>query len=324
MAGLLTEYLEDGFQRQCPDGWTCKRERQILSRKTAALLGYSPRADVVMEDGRSGRRIWVEFEISRADPVANHAKFATAQHLGHLQPNDVFLSMMSAHVARGRRNLASNMVSVMRRMGLEAFQTVLLPQVDASGIFQLNHSEKAWLMKNGPDIKPEVGRVIQVCSPIFENNNHRIHFASDPFEVMLSLRQWNKDVLSAAGRTLWGRRRIQYFAFDPVSMAFAPSKFCAFVPLPRTLSAGEAWIASGRMTMAFYTQLDEVETWFDGRIAWQHLIRNLGFCLKNLQHCPDLGSAFHQWHSHFAGLIKLPDDAPFFCVPPAWYSYGAG
>jgi hypothetical protein len=35
------------------------------------------RQGVVAQYG--SRRLWIEFEISRADPVANHAKFATAQ-----------------------------------------------------------------------------------------------------------------------------------------------------------------------------------------------------------------------------------------------------
>jgi hypothetical protein len=54
-----------------------------------------------------GRRIWVEFEVSRADPVANRAKFATA-HLFQSQPAaDTFLAMVRPHVDRGRRNLAA-------------------------------------------------------------------------------------------------------------------------------------------------------------------------------------------------------------------------
>jgi hypothetical protein len=38
----------------------------------------APQADAVLQEVATGRRVWVELEVSRADPVANHAKFATA------------------------------------------------------------------------------------------------------------------------------------------------------------------------------------------------------------------------------------------------------
>ena len=50
----------------------------------------------------STRRLWIEFEISRADPAANHAKFATAHLFRPWGPSDAFVSMISAHVARAR------------------------------------------------------------------------------------------------------------------------------------------------------------------------------------------------------------------------------
>ncbi len=76
--GLLANYLQEAFMAQPPTGWTCRREVHVLSSDFEQLLGYSPRADVCLEAANASRRIWIEFEISRADPVANHAKFATA------------------------------------------------------------------------------------------------------------------------------------------------------------------------------------------------------------------------------------------------------
>src|SRR4051794_12727520 len=40
---------------------------------------------------------------------------------------DPFVSMISAHVVSGRRNLAAAMIHVMRQVGIDAFQTVLCP-----------------------------------------------------------------------------------------------------------------------------------------------------------------------------------------------------
>jgi hypothetical protein len=78
--------------------------RLDLSSRISRLLGYSPRVDVLLESVNHSRRLWIEFEVSRADPVANHAKFAIA-HLFEPQPKtDVFVSMLSSHVTRGRQN----------------------------------------------------------------------------------------------------------------------------------------------------------------------------------------------------------------------------
>jgi hypothetical protein len=69
------------------------------------LLGYAPQADVVLQEVATGRRVWVELEVSRADPVANHAKFATAHLVSPMPAGDAFVSMVSRHVVRGRSNL---------------------------------------------------------------------------------------------------------------------------------------------------------------------------------------------------------------------------
>jgi len=108
--GQLATFLQQEFNRHCPEGWHSSHERPVLAREMAQLLGYAPRVDVLLERVDERRRLWVEFEISRADPVANHAKFAAA-HLFEPQPEtDTFMSMVSAHVTRGRQNLAANSI----------------------------------------------------------------------------------------------------------------------------------------------------------------------------------------------------------------------
>lgn len=136
--GSLTRFLQDRFAAACPAGWSCRPEVDVLDERWQRALGYSARADVVLtrEDGE--RRLWIEFEVSRADPVANHAKFATS-HLFQPQPRtDTFIAMISSHVTRGRRNLAANTILLMRRIGMRAFQTMLLPRYSPDEIKRLN------------------------------------------------------------------------------------------------------------------------------------------------------------------------------------------
>ena len=91
--GSLTGYLQEQFRRRCPPGWSCRPEARLLPPELAAILGYTPRADVVLAHEADGRRLWVEFEVSRADPVANHAKFATTHLFAPQPPPDCFVAM---------------------------------------------------------------------------------------------------------------------------------------------------------------------------------------------------------------------------------------
>jgi hypothetical protein len=70
----LARYLQEAFERSCPKGWRCRTEARVVSEEVEELLGYAPQADAVLQEVATGRRVWVE--VSRADPVANHAKFA--------------------------------------------------------------------------------------------------------------------------------------------------------------------------------------------------------------------------------------------------------
>jgi hypothetical protein len=97
-------------------------------------LGYDPRADVVLTNTASKTRVWIEFEVSRADPVANQTKFATAHLFLPQTPADHFVAMVSPHIDRGRRNLAAGAIRLMRRVGMSAFQTTLLPLAAPAGL----------------------------------------------------------------------------------------------------------------------------------------------------------------------------------------------
>src|SRR3954453_9941144 len=141
--GGLARYLQEEFLARCPAGWRCTAERPLLDVLDRTLLGYDPRADVMLERTDGSRRLWIEFEISRADPAANHAKFATAHVLRPWAAQDAFVSMISAHIVRGRRNLGAGMIHVMRQVGIDAFQTILLPNVTRQEVKLLNHDGAA-------------------------------------------------------------------------------------------------------------------------------------------------------------------------------------
>ena len=76
--GNLATFLQSEFPKYIPSGWKCQSEVQVLPKEFGTTLGYSSRVDVLLEKEKSSQKLWIEFEISRADPVANHAKFATS------------------------------------------------------------------------------------------------------------------------------------------------------------------------------------------------------------------------------------------------------
>jgi len=237
-------------------------------------LGFAPRADVLLARKDGSRRLWIEFEVSRADPVANHAKFAAA-HLFEPQPDtDAFISMMSAHVARGRANLAATAVHLMRAVGMSAFQTVLLPSLEGSNIHALNAQPlEVFLAGRVIDAASEIERAIEVSAPIARaHDGHNIHFAANVFEVMLNVRASNAGIRRKDACQFWGCRTVTFFAHDPLSQAFAPSKFCAFVPIHLRATVVPSALT---MNLSTYATLGESETRFDGHIAQQHLTKSL-------------------------------------------------
>lgn len=316
--GQLASYLQEAFTAQPPSGWTCQREMRVLSSDFEQLLGYSPRVDVCLEAANPSRRIWIEFEISRADPIANHAKFATAHLFKPFENSDTFVSMVSSHVARGRRNLASNMVHLLRHVGISAFQTVLLPDIEPEGIKRLNHSSLDSLRSSKLDVPRELSRVLQIVEPVIEDDGHRIHFASELFDVIRNLHRWNSEVTATDGAELWKRRTVTYFVFDPVSKLFAPSKFCAY-SIPVRLSPIGTTSESGLMDMQTYCTLDETDQRFDGNRARTHLMTNLGMNLTAADNSPEIRLAFNSWLSERATLITVHPSGAKFLVPPTWY-----
>ncbi|QDV40583.1 hypothetical protein Enr13x_03890 [Stieleria neptunia] len=316
--GQLARFIQQSFSTLCPKGWTCSAEKRVVSLELEKLLGYSPRADVCLERDDGSRRLWIEFEISRADPVANHAKFATSHLFRSFEPSDVFVSMVSSHVTRGRRNLASNTIHLLRHVGINSFQTVLLPAIEPERIKQLNHSSLQQLKHAGLDIPAEQKRVFQVVDPVLESDGHRIHFASELFEVMRNLHLWNQQISAPLAGEQWKRRTVTYFVFDPVSKLFAPSKFCAYV-IPNGPTEIDDVSSVGMMNVATYSKLDQKDRRFDGQRARVHLTTNLGMVITQPSESPAIERAFGNWCSKNEVSIKVHPSGPKIIRPPDWY-----
>ena len=316
--GTLTGFLQSEFSARCPTGWRSRSEAHVLSLPFRKLLGYAPRADVLLERKDGSRRLWIEFEVSRADPVANHAKFATS-HLFEPRPQtDTFIAMVSSHVARGRRNLAANTILLMRHIGMNAHQTLLLPQLAPSEIKRLNSLPLDQLANESLDTRSELDRAICVSEPLTMTNEYRIHFVGDLLEVICNLQRWNQEVQTDVGKALWKKRRSLYFVYNPKSKQFAPAKFCAFLDASNGMRK-EANAAKLIMTIKLYTSLDESEPRFDGNRAQVHLRKNMGMKVVTPDEALDINRYFKKWLAANSAFVTLDRRGPKFLIPPDWF-----
>jgi hypothetical protein len=316
--GNLAAYLQREFSARRPLGWTYQREVRVLSPQLENVLGYSPRVDVLLEKEDGSRRLWIEFEISRADPVANHAKFATTQLFQPQTVPDVFLAMVSPHVDRGRNNLAANMIWVMRYIGMRAYQTVLLPHTSPLEIKRLNHLVRDCIAREVIDIESEIQRALTVSDSLLQTVAMDIHFVANLMEVMLNLNQWNHEVMTESGQRPWGKRTVTYFVCDLRSRQFAPSKFCAYVSIP-ALSSRAAPIAGSAMTVQNYVQIEKADPIFDGQRAVHHLIKNLAMVRVEPDERPDILPLFNRWLAQHNDSINVHPAGPVFFMPPEWF-----
>ncbi|MBP1464929.1 hypothetical protein EYB53_004320 [Candidatus Chloroploca sp. M-50] len=313
--GFLAEYLQTMFKQQCPIGWTCHTEQRLLSETFERRMGYSSRVDVLFRHNDGRHAVWVEFEVSRADPVANHAKFLVAHARNSQLHHDTFISMVSPHVAYGRSHLAANMIFLMRKMGVQSFQTTLLPQFTAAQIKQLN-ALSIDLIQAYPDLYPdrEVERVFTLIAPVVAMDQRRLHFVGNMLEVMLNIQTWNEQIHHVDAQAVWGKRTVLYFVYDPLTRTFAPSKFCGYL----VLAADTESIHSG-MTIPVYVDLDRNAPSFDGFRARTHLQKHLGMLLISNDDHPTIIRDFEQWHQGCHEQITVHPRGPNILVPPVWF-----
>jgi hypothetical protein len=167
---------------------------------------------------------------------------------------------------------------------------------------------------------PELERAIAVSSPIDSLNEHRIFFASNVLEVMLNLRQWNVELQTAEGKAQWGKRTVTFFVFDPNTGQFAPSKYCAFVPIHIRESSGVTEGNSLMMDTRTYAALDETETRFDGAIARKHLCRRLSFYEQPLESVStEIKKAFDIWAGTHSKSIRIHPRGAAILRPADWW-----
>ncbi len=314
----LTSYLQQAFTVQAPPGWRCTHEVAVLAREVTGVLGFSPRADVLLEDGATGRRIWVEFEISRADPAANHLKFAVGHLFAPQLEQDAFVSMVSRHVAAGRSNLGAAAVILMRRIGMRAFQVPLLPALPGHEIKQLNHLPADRLGECSLDIGREIERAIVITEPPLTDGNHRLFFVSNAFEVSLNVVNWNRDARKPGSAARWGRRTVTYIVFDPRSGLFAPSKFSAYLPVPGIHGSSDTDQPDRTlgMTLDFYCSIAQQEPRFDGATARRHLLYHLGYQLIEPGASPELHTRLQAWLNTNTELIRVHPRHAHILIPP--------
>lgn len=320
--GNLALYLQQQIPNQLPSGWTCEAEAPLLPDSITNLLGYCPRADILLTHASTSVRVWIEFEVSRADPVANHAKFATAHLFVPQGPADHFLAMLSPHIDRGRRNLAAATVRLMRRVGMSAFQTTLLPLIAPAEVKRLNQLPLADLSNEAVDIGCEVERALTIVTPVGRWGRVDVHFVGDLLDALTNLRGWNDDLRTPDGRRTWGKRACEYFAYDPVSRQFAPSKFCAYTPVHSTAGGSEATSLWHRMSAVAYAALNDGTHMMDGQRAWRHLTQGLGMRAVSLDAAGPIAEHFASWLDQNSGAVTVRGGKPTFLLPPEWYAGG--
>lgn len=233
-------------------------------------------------------------------------------------PTDVFVSMVSTHVVRGRSNLAAATIYLMRAIGMSAFQTSLLPELAPKAVHVLNQRALSVLLADTSlGTEREIQRALSVSETFTKAQGHRIHFAANLFEVMLNARAWNTAASTTDGGQAWGRRVVTFFVYDRQGKAFAPSKFCAFVPI----HLGQAVSASTiSMDLETYASLDELETRFDGNVAQRHLTIQLSMQPVPIDEAPpEVTSSFRTWHKRFAERITLHPRGPILLLAPPWW-----
>ncbi|NEX21798.1 hypothetical protein G3480_16020 [Thiorhodococcus mannitoliphagus] len=281
-------------------------------------MGFAPRADVLFENAETNRRVWIEFEISRADPVANHMKFAVGHFFAPQLPGDSFVSMISDHVAVGRMNLGASAVMLMRRLGMQAFQIPLFPSMVGSLVKELNHLPQPELIDRKLNVEPEIERALSIGEPVYADRSHRIFCVSNAFEVSLNVMEWNRSVASSDGAHLWGKRTVTFFVYDPRSQRFAPSKFCAFIPVSGMAESVDSDLNDQTlgMTMPYYCAIDANEPRFDGGVARRHFLNRLGYRLLQLGESPGLSTRFEGWLATQKDCIRIHPRRAHILIPP--------
>lgn len=126
-------------------------------------------------------------------------------------------------------------------------------------------------------------------------------------DALTNLRGWNDDMRTSAGRRAWGKRACTYFAYDPASRQFAPSKFCAYTPVHPASALTEATSQWHRMSVAAYTSLNDGTHAMDGQRAWRHLTQALGMRAMAADNAGLVADHFAAWLAEHHEALRAGD-----------------
>jgi hypothetical protein len=115
-------------------------EACVFPQSLCEEVGYSPAADLLVEYQWDTRdvHIWIELEVSRADPVANPAKFLVAFSERSPRPGEVFVFAISRAIQKGRAALCRRFVEMMQLRGFPVQTEDYLPSATEHLITRLN------------------------------------------------------------------------------------------------------------------------------------------------------------------------------------------
>ena len=210
----------------------------------------------------------------------------------------------------------------MRCVGMNAFQTVLLPQFSPRQISQLNQLPREALEQKALCVEREIQRVTSISEAVTTTSDKRIYFASDIPDIMLNLRRWNREIAFTRIKDLWGKRTVTYFVFDPKTKLFAPSKFCAYTPLESaklTLQASPTGLMRPEMSVELYVMLDATDSRFDGQRARMHLTQGLAMTAERKTENQMLAALFDEWLKQCSNSISVHPNGAVFLSPPKWF-----
>ena len=115
-------------------------EANVFPQTLCDEVGYSPTADLLVEYRWNSCEVhaWIELELSRADPVANPAKFLVAFSERTPRAGEVFVFAVSRAIQRGRAALCRRFVQMMHERGFPVYAEDFLPSATEHLIARLN------------------------------------------------------------------------------------------------------------------------------------------------------------------------------------------
>jgi hypothetical protein len=204
---------------------------------------------------------------------------------------------------------------------MSAFQTTLFPLTAPAEIKRLNCIPKETLISSGLNATTEIERALATITPVGHWGRLDVHYVGDLLDLMMNLRGWNEDVATLEGQKAWGRRHCSYFVYDPISKMFAPSKFCAYIPVLSGTGNVEGPSANwSRMTTALYSELNDGTHMMDGQKAWHHLTAQLGMRATTILAASAIAAHFAHWQEMNRTIVAVRGGEPTVLIPPGWYT----